>query len=84
MYTYLKTQLLGVQKVLRKCLPPSLQCRPFNPFNSRSKIKILLEVAPSCGIANLFFTVCLHPLTSTQYLRNSLNVSQMVSREFLK
>lgn len=80
----LENPTLGVQRVQSKCLPSSLQCRPFNPINSRSKIKILLEVAPSCGRARFFFTVCLQPLTSTQDLRNSLNVNQMLSRKFLK
>lgn len=80
----LENPTLGVQRVQRKCLPSNLQCRHLNPFNSRWKIKILLEVAPSCGIARFFFTVCLQLLTSTQDLRNSLNVNQVLSRKFLK
>lgn len=38
----------------------------------KKKKKLELEVAPSCGIARFFFTVCLHLLTSTHSLRNRL------------
>lgn len=58
----LENSTLGVLRVQRKCLPSSLKCRPFHPFNSRLKKK---NSAGTCSLLwnSWIFFLCMPSIT---------------------